>query len=139
MKYLLDTNVISEWTKPRPDVSVVRWLGGAKEDDLFLSVITIGELWHGIERLPQGKRRAALAQWVEQDLSARFEERLLGIDERIARTWGVLLAESQQRGRAMHAVDALLAATALAYSFTLVTRNTKDFVASGIRVLNPFA
>ncbi|MHB1936941.1 MAG: PIN domain-containing protein [Acidobacteriaceae bacterium] len=138
MKYLLDTNVISEWTKPRPDVSVVRWLGGAKEDDLFLSVITIGELWHGIERLPQGKRRAALAQWVEQDLSARFEERLLGIDERIARTWGVLLAASQQRGRAMHAVDALLAATADAYSLTLVTRNTKDFVASEIRVLNPF-
>lgn len=98
MKYLLDTNVISEWTKPRPDVSVVRWLDGAKEDDLFLSVITLGELWHGIERLPQGKRRAALAEWVEQDLSARFEERLLGIDERIARIWGVLLAASQQRG-----------------------------------------
>ena len=138
MKYLLDTNVISEWTKPRPDVSVVRWLDGVKEDDLFLSVVTIGELWHGIERLPQSKRRAALAQWVEQDLSARFEGRLLGIDERIARTWGVLLAASQQRERAMHAVDALLAATAEAYSLTLVTRNTKDFVASGIRVMNPF-
>jgi len=138
VNYLLDTNVISEWTKPRPDVSVVRWLDGAKEDDLFLSVITLGELWHGIERLPQGKRRAALAEWVEQDLSARFEERLLGIDERIARIWGVLLAASQQRGRALHAVDALLAATADAYSLTLVTRNTKDFVASGIRVLNPF-
>ncbi|MHB1957710.1 MAG: PIN domain-containing protein [Acidobacteriaceae bacterium] len=135
----MDTNVISEWTKPQPDPTVVSWLNAAKEDDLLLSVITIGELWHGIERLPQGKRRAALTEWVEQDLPARFERRLLDIDGRIARTWGVLLAESQQRGRALHAVDALLAATAHAYSLTLVTRNTKDFVASGIRVLNPFA
>lgn len=138
MKYLLDTNVISEWNKPKPDSSVMRWLGEAKEDDLFISVITLGELWHGIERLPQGKRRAALAQWVEQDLSTRFEGRVLGIDERITRIWGVLLAESQQRGRTIHAVDALLAATSQVYSLTLVTRNTKDFVASGVRVLNPF-
>lgn len=138
MKYLLDTNVISEWSKPKPDSSVIRWLGGAKEDDLFLSVITLGELWRGIEGLPHGKRRTALAQWVEQDLATRFEGRLLCIDERIAHVWGVLLAESQQRGRTMHAVDALLAATAQVDSLTLVTRNTKDFAASGIRVLNPF-
>lgn len=116
----------------------MHWLDAAQEDDLFLSVITLGELWHGIERLPQGKRRTALAQWVEQDMAARFEGRLLGIDERIARAWGVLLAESQRQGTTMHAVDALLAATADVYSLTLVTRNTKDFAASGVRVLNPF-
>jgi predicted nucleic acid-binding protein len=138
VKYLLDTNVISEWTKPRPDASVVGWLNSAKEDDLLLSVITVGELWHGIERLPQSKRRAALSQWLERDLSARFEGRLLGIDERIARAWGALLAESQQQGRTIHVVDALLAATASTYSLTLVTRNIKDFTVSGLRVLNPF-
>lgn len=138
MKYLLDTNIISEWSKPRPDPSVMRWLSEADEDSLFLSAIALGELWHGIERLPQGKRRTELARWVEQDLSARFEGRILGIDERIARAWGVLLAESQRQGKTMHVVDALLAATADAYSLVLVTRNTKDFVASGVRVLNPF-
>lgn len=138
MKYLLDTNIISEWSKPRPDPSVMRWLSEVDEDRLFLSAIALGELWHGIERLPQGKRRTELARWVEQDLSARFEGRILGIDERIARAWGVLLAESQRQGKTMHVVDALLAATADAYSLVLVTRNTKDFVASGVRVLNPF-
>lgn len=138
MKYLLDTNVISEWSKPRPDPSVMRWLSEANEDGLFLSAIALGELWHGIERLPQGKRRAELARWVEQELSVRFEGRILGIDERVARVCGVLLAESQRQGKTMHVVDALLAATANAYSLVLVTRNTKDFIVSGVRVLNPF-
>lgn len=138
MKYLLDTNVVSEWSKPRPDPSAVGWLNSAIEDDLYLSVITIGELWQGIEGLPPGKRRVALTKWVERDLTARFEGRLLGIDEPIARAWGVLLAESKQLGVAMHAVDALLAATANVYSFTLVTRNSKHFGASGVRLLNPF-
>lgn len=138
MKYLLDTNVVSEWSKPRPDPSAVGWLNTAIEDDLYLSVITVGELWQGVEGLPAGKRRVALTQWVERDLTARFQGRLLGIDEQIARAWGVLLAESKRRGRAMHAVDALLAATANVYSLTLVTRNTRHFQAARVRVLNPF-
>lgn len=138
MKYLLDTNVVSEWSKPRPDPSVVDWMNMAIEDDLYLSVITLGELWQGVEGLPAGKRRVALARWVERDLTGRFQGRLLGIDEQIARAWGVLLAESKQRGKAMHAVDALLAATARVYSLTLVTRNGKHFEGAGVRVLNPF-
>lgn len=138
MKYLLDTNVISEWVKPRPSPAVVRWLEETSEDDLLLSVITLGELWNGIEQLPPGKRKTSLARWVEEDLTARFEGRLLSIDERIAQAWGVLLAHSRKQGKTMHAVDALLAATAKIYSFTLVTRNAKDFAVAGIRVLNPF-
>lgn len=138
MKYLLDTNVISEWTKPRPHPGVVRWLAQAEEENLFLSVITLGELWHGIGRLPPGTRRTRLADWIEHDLASRFEGRILGISQEIARVWGQLLAESQQRGKAMHAVDALLAATAVTGSLTLVTRNEKDFVAAGVRLFNPF-
>jgi len=139
LKYLLDTNVISEWTKPRPDPAVVRWLGEAREEDLSLSVITLGELWNGVEQLPPGKRRTSLARWIEQDLTARFEGRMLGIDERIAQAWGALLARSRKQGKVMHAVDALLAATASVHALTLVTRNTRDFAAAGIQMLNPFA
>lgn len=138
MKYLLDTNVVSEWSKPRPDPAAVGWLNTAIEDDLYLSVITVGELWQGVQGLPSGKRRSALAHWVERDLTERFHGRIVGVDEQIARAWGVLLAESKQQGSAMHAVDALLAATAAVYSFTLVTRNAKHFGASGVRLLNPF-
>jgi predicted nucleic acid-binding protein len=138
VKYLLDTNVISEWTKPRPHPRVVRWLAEAEEENLYLSVITLGELWHGVGRLPRGARRTQLADWVEHDLTGRFEGRILGINQETARAWGQLLAESQQRGRLMHAVDALLAATAVTASMTLATRNEKDFVAAGVRLLNPF-
>jgi predicted nucleic acid-binding protein len=80
MNFLLDTNVVSEWKKPRPDTGVVRWLSEIDEDSVFLSVVTFAELRHGIERLPAGKRRKQLDEWLRGDLPLRFEQRILPVD-----------------------------------------------------------
>ncbi len=87
MNFLLDTNVVSEWTKPRPNVGVVTWLAEMDEDRVFISVVTLADLRHGIERLPAGARRDRLDAWLSEDLPFRFETRVLPIDARTANTW----------------------------------------------------
>jgi len=138
VNYLLDTNVISEWTKPVPTLEVVRWLVEADEDRLFLSVVSIAEISRGIELLPPGDRKRRLRQWLSNDLLIRFENRILAIDEKIADAWGIYMAKSQQLGVTMSSMDAFLAATALSYKMTLVTRNTPDFQHLQIAVINPW-
>lgn len=139
MSFLLDTNVISESAKPRPDRGVLDWLAAAIEDQLFLSVVSLAELRHGIERLDKGKRRTALDLWLTQELPARFGDRLLSIDKVTADLWGRVIARGQAAGRPIGAMDAFLAATAEQHQLTLVTRNTSDFVTIGTRVFNPWS
>lgn len=139
MSYLLDTNVVSEWAKPRPDPRVVTWLAEADEDRLFLSVATFAELRAGIEQLPEGRRRQRLAEWLEDDLAERFAGRILAIDIKVAKVWGLVSARAQAAGAAMGVMDAFFAATAAAHSLALVTRNTKDFAQAGIELLNPWS
>ena len=138
MTYLLDTNLVSEWTKPRPDIGVVAWLAEADEDRLFISVITLAELRHGIERLPVGARRKRLDAWLNDELPTRFEGRTLPIDPETAQAWGRLMARAQATGRALGAMDGFIAATAERHDFTLVTRNVADFESLGIRLENPW-
>jgi len=138
MSFLLDTNVVSEWIKPRPNPGVVDWLAGADEDRVFLSVVTIAELRHGIERLPAGRRRGRLDEWLRDELALRFEGRVLSVDSRIADAWGRLVANREAQGRALHAMDALLAATASVHQLTLVTRNGADFESTVDSILNPW-
>jgi toxin FitB len=135
--FLLDTNVVSEWTKPRPDPGVADWLARADEDSLYLSVVTFAELRHGVERLPAGKRRKALDEWLRGDLPIRFEQRILSVDGVVADEWGRLVARHESVGRPIHAMDALIAATAQVHALTLVTRNTSDF-ATSIKSVNPW-
>lgn len=138
MSYLLDTNVVSEWVRPRPDAGVIAWLDEADEDRLFLSVITLAELRRGVERLEPGRRRTRLDDWLRDELTRRFDGRILPIDAAIAETWGRLVARSEATGRAIGAMDAFMAATAMAHDLTLVTRNVGDFK-SAIRSLhNPW-
>lgn len=137
MTFLLDTNVVSEWTKPRPDAGVADWLARVDEDSVFLSVVTFAELRHGIERLPAGKRRKQLDEWLRSDLLLRFEQRTLPVDGAVADEWGRLVARHESVGRPIHAMDALIAATAQVHALTLVTRNASDFAAS-IKSLNPW-
>ena len=92
MNFLLDTNVVSEWTKPRPDSGVVDWLAQIDEDAVFLSVVTFAELRHGIERLPASKRRKQLDEWLRGELPLRFEQRILQVDGAVADEWGRLVA-----------------------------------------------
>jgi predicted nucleic acid-binding protein len=138
VSFLLDTNVVSEWTKPRPNAGVIEWLEQVEEDEVFLSVVTFAELRHGIERLPAGSRRRRLDEWLRQDLPLRFDARIVGVDGAIADEWGRLVARREARGRPIHAMDALIAATAQVHDLTLVTRNTADFQASVKSLLNPW-
>lgn len=138
MNYLLDTNVVSEWTKPRPNPGVVTWLAQADEDRVFLSVITLAELRHGVERMADGVRKARLDAWLTDELPLRFEGRVLTVDAAAADTWGRLLARVQAAGRPVGAMDAFLAAIAERHALTLVTRNVADLKPFGLPVLNPW-
>ena len=133
--YLIDTNIISEVGKGlRCDRHVAAWYRDTRDDELFLSVLVVGEIRQGIERLrPQNRQRAAaLEQWLQEILTS-FGERVLPVDERVAQVWGRMNARAP-----LAAVDSLLAATAEAHGMTLVTRNLKDIERSGVRCLNPF-
>jgi len=127
VSFLLDTNVVSEWLKPRPNAGVVSWLAAVDEDETFLSVVTITELRYGIERMPRGARKERIDDWLQQELLARFEGRVLPVDLAIADECGRLVARSEARGRPIEPRDAFIAATSEVYGMTLVTRNTSHF------------
>lgn len=137
MKFLLDTCVISELRKPKENPALADWISGVDESDLFLSVITIGELEKGVARLPGGKKKAAVGEWIRHAVANRFGARILPVDPSVASCWGGLLAAREKAGRPMPVLDGLIAATAIASDCTLVTRNTKDFEGCGVRLLNP--
>jgi toxin FitB len=137
MSFLLDTNVVSEWVKPRPDRGVIDWMESADEDQIFISVVTLAELRYGIERLPAGKRRRRLDDWLRDELPLRFEGRILLIDAAIANSWGSTVARSEAAGRPMAVIDAFLSATAEIRQLTLVTRNITHFPLLK-SVLNPW-
>lgn len=138
MNFLLDTNVVSEWVKPRPDPGVVAWVGEADEDRIFISVITIAELRHGIERLPVGVRRDRLDHWLTEQVPLRFGERVLAVDAETADAWGRVMARGEATGRSPGTMDAFIAATVLQHDMTLVTRNASDFEPLGLRMINPW-
>ena len=138
MSLLLDTCVISELVKPRPDAKVVHWIRERPEDQLYLSVITLGEIQKGIVRLAPSKRRRDLQSWLDHDLPTRFRGRIWPISVDIAGLWGKIAGESESRGRRMAVLDGLIAATAMAYEAKVVTRNTKDFEPSGVGILDPW-
>ena len=135
MSYLVDTNVISELARPNPDERVEKWFEDAPDSALHVSVLSLGEIRNGVERLPRGARREKLRVWLERELPLWFEDRLLPVDAAVADRWGRLLAEV---GRPVSAIDSLLAATALAHGLRIVTRNAADFVFPGVEVVNPW-
>jgi toxin FitB len=138
VNFLLDTNIVSEWTRPRPDPGVVTWLAGADEDRVFISAVTLAELRHGIERMPDAARRARLHAWLSEQMKPRFEARILPVDEATADIWGRVMARGQQAGRPVGTMGAFIAATAERHDLTLVTRNVADFSALGLRLINPW-
>ncbi len=139
MSFLLDTNVVSEWTRPKPDPRVVAFLETTDEDTLFLSVVTLAELRRGVDRLHAGRRRDGLRAWLDNDLVDRFDSRILGIDRGVAAAWGRIMAQAERRGRAPGVMDAWIAATAEVHSLTIATRNTVDFAPLFRNVFNPWA
>ncbi len=138
MNFLLDTNAVSEWVKPRPNPGLIRWMESADEDRVFLSVISLAELRYGIERMPAGARRVRLDHWLRDELPLRFEGRILSVDETVAEAWGKTVSRSESLGRPTAAMDAFLSATAEVHHLTLVTRNVSDFPMLKA-VLNPWS
>lgn len=136
--YLLDTNVVSEWTKPRPEAGVVRWLDEVDEDRVHLSVLTLGELREGVDRLEPGRRRTQLDRWLTTDLPERFDGRVVGVDTAVAARWGALRAAAARSGRTVPVVDGLIAASAAEHGLTVVTRNVRDFAALGVPLVDPW-
>lgn len=137
MSYLVDTNVLSELAKAKPDAKVVEWLRD-HESELYVSTITIGEIRRGIECLPAGKRKAALQSWFT-GLCKRMEGRTLSFNASTAHVWGQLVAGWDKKGLTVPSLDSQLAATAHRHGFTMVTRNISDFQNTGVKLFNPFA
>ena len=135
MSYLLDTNVVSDLVRPKPDPEVLAWFGNTPDDALHLSVLSLGEIRKGVEKLEPSPRREALRVWLEQELTDWFDDRILPVDRGVAERWGTLLAHA---GRPVPTIDSLLAATALYHGLRLATRNVTDFLFTGLEVVNPW-
>jgi len=138
VNYILDTNVISELVTLKPNSKVIHWLESVDPDNIYLSVITLGEIWMGVEKLPASKRKNTLDSWFNDELLVRFHNRILPLDLPVLLTWGELTARLEKTGNPMPAIDSLLAATALQSEFTLVTRNTEDFKHAGVSLSDPW-
>jgi toxin FitB len=136
--FLLDTNVISELVRPRPDSGVVQWLDSADEELLVLSVVTLGEIRKGIAMLLDPARKVRLEAWLSSNLLPRFEGRILPIDQAVAERWGQLAGSLAAQGLPLPVIDGLLAATALHHNLILVTRNTRDVAMTGVAVFDPW-
>jgi len=137
--FLLDTNVISELIKPKPAPKVVNWIEATDEELIFLSVLTIGEIRNGINLHPDSGKRAKLEAWLASDVRARFEDRILSVDDAVAERWGLLMAKAKtQKNHKLPVIDGLLAATAQHHDLILVTRNVDDVAPTGVQWFNPW-
>lgn len=135
MKYLLDTCVLSELTKPEPSARVVAWLRAREQGELALSALTLGELEKGVQRLPAGKKKRALRSWLDE-LSQAYADRILDLTASVAVHWGRVAARAETAGEPIPVIDALIGSTAIVAGLTVVTRNTTDIARTGAEILD---
>lgn len=145
MSYLLDTCIVSKLRKIKtePNSHLSSWILSHPETNYFLSVLTIGEIQAGISKLSRHKeeenrKRMIYEDWLLSDLIPRFKDRILCIDEYTSNIWGIMKGEASRRNRTLPLIDSLIAATAIQHSLILVTENIKDFIDTGVRLINPF-
>jgi toxin FitB len=138
MKYLLDTNVVSELVAKQRNQKVIDWLDSLDPDTIYISVITLGEIRKGIEKTPSPQRKAELATWLNTDLLIRFDGKIAEVTTDVILRWGELVARLEQEGQPLPALDSLIAAIALEGSYHIVTRNEDDFANTGVVVINPW-
>ncbi len=139
MNYLLDTCLLSELIKKKPDPQVVDWVRRQPEERLYLSVLTLGELQKGIAKLKDQQRALKLRAWLDDDLLDRFAGRVLDVTLQMTRTWGRIQGKAEAEGRRMQVIDSLIAATALHLGASVVTRNVGDIEPSGVEIVNPWS
>ena len=137
-RVLLDTNVVSELTRPRPAPAVVAYLDTLDPQQTYLSLMTVGEIERGIAQADLPQRAIKLRNWLDGQLLPQYAGRILALDEAVIRRWGELMALPAARARSGMAVDALIAATASTHRLTLVTRNTRDFGVFPIQTFDPW-
>jgi len=138
MKFLLDTCVLSEFVRKKPSAKLVHWISTKHENTLYLSVLTLGELQQGISKLKASKRKLSLQSWLDNDVSERFKNRIITIDENIIDRWGRMRGLAMQKGKSLPVIDSLLAATAINHGMTIVTRNIDDIKNTGVSIRNPW-
>lgn len=137
MRLLLDTNVVSEARRVSPDLRVQARISALNDEDTFVSVITVGELAYGIQRLAAGQKRRDLEEWLAT-LQSMFASRVLAVDVETALIWGEIVAAAEGKGRPLRPQDGLIAATAIRHGLHLWTRNVRDFEATGVLVSSPW-
>ncbi|GLS37419.1 ribonuclease VapC [Mesorhizobium tianshanense] len=137
MRYLLDTNIISNITKPVPSESLLAWMGAQIDEDLFIASLTVAEIRRGVLEKPAGKRRDRLEAWFSgpEGPQALFAGRVLPFDESAGLVWARLMADGKAQGRPRSALDTIIAAVAESHECTLVTDNEGDF--AGVEIVNP--
>ena len=138
MAFLLDTNVVSETIRPRPEQTVLGWIEAQLPTDLFIAAQTMGEIVRDARKVKEQARRERFERWIEQDLALQFDGRILPFDGRTAAIWGRLMGDGDRVGRTPPAADAQIAAVAIQHELILVTRNVKDFARFDVQLLNPW-
>ena len=137
-QFLLDTNVVSETRRPKPEPRVIEWLFHQPKDDLFLAAVSLGELVRGVEKLPAGSHRQTLQHWITHKIMQDFKGRILAFDRSAAEIWGRLLGNGDRVGRVLPVLDAQIAATAISRGLVVATRNVADHAAMGAQVFDPW-
>ena len=137
MKYLLDTCILSETVRPRPDERVLLWFKTTDRTLMYTPAVVIGEIRKGIVRMPQGTRRNLIEGWLER-YRVNYVQRIVPFDADVAHSWGTLVGQLQSKGVTLPIIDSQIAATALHHDMTLVTRNVRDMEPTGVRLFNPF-
>ncbi len=137
MRYLLDTNILSNVTKPAPSESLLAWMADQTDTDLFISSLTIAEIWRGVLEKPAGKKRDQLEAWFKgpEGPRALFSGRILALDEKAGLIWARLMADGKAKGRPRSALDTIVAAIAESNGCLVVTDNEKDF--QDVDIINP--
>ena len=138
MKFLLDTCVFSEFIRKKPCSHLMHWMSTKDEAELYLSVLTLGELQQGISKLVDSKRKLALQRWLDDDVTKRFDNKIISINKDIVDRWGRLRGAGMKQGKNFPVIDSLLAATAITHGMTIVTRNVDDLKATGVTIRNPW-
>lgn len=138
MKYILDTCVISELIKPRPNSAVVSWINSHLEENFYLTSITIGEIQRGISKLTESKKKKNLQNWLDSELIVRFDRRILSFGLLESKVWGKIQAQAEKEGNKMPILDGLMTSIAIVHDMGIATRNISDMEISGVDLINPW-